>query len=78
VRAFPVEHLHFLFHPASSWSHSGRSMRKSPGQALIFLFSRLYAWSYWVHIILPYYCKKTNISSQYFSWKRTYWVMLSG
>ncbi len=38
VRTFPVEHLHFLFRPASIWSHSGRSVRKSPGQAPIFLF----------------------------------------
>ncbi len=38
VRTFPVEHLRFLFRPASIWSHSGRSVRKSPGQAPIFLF----------------------------------------
>ncbi len=40
VRTFPVEHLRFLFRPASIWSHSGRSVRKSPGRALIFLFPR--------------------------------------
>ncbi len=38
VRTFPVEHLRFLFRPASIWSHSGRSVRKSPGQAPIFFF----------------------------------------
>ncbi len=38
MRTFPVEHLRFLFRPASIWSHSGRSVRKSPGQAPIFLF----------------------------------------
>ncbi len=38
MRTFPVEHLRFLFRPVSIWSHSGRSVRKSPSQALIFLF----------------------------------------
>ncbi len=38
MRTFPVEHLRFLFRPASIWSHSGRSVRKSPGQAPIFFF----------------------------------------
>ncbi len=38
VRLSRVEHLRFLFRPASIWSHSGRSVRKSPGQAPIFFF----------------------------------------